>query len=132
MSLADNDKYKPRAVFSKISRLKNDLISPTAYAEDAQQMNDDRKRGQTQFLEIYRRYTAQCKANGAMDFDDLLVNMVVLFKGHPDVLEKYREKFQYILVDEYQDTNRVQYLIVKALSVAHGNICVVGDDSQSI
>jgi DNA helicase-2/ATP-dependent DNA helicase PcrA len=132
MGLVDNDKYKPRNVFSKISRLKNDLITPMAYAQDAQQMNDDRKRGQQQFVEIYSRYTAQCKANGAMDFDDLLVNMVVLFKGHPDVLEKYREKFQYILVDEYQDTNRVQYLIVKALSVAHGNICVVGDDSQSI
>jgi DNA helicase-2/ATP-dependent DNA helicase PcrA len=132
MGLGDNDKYKPKNVFGKISRLKNDLITPELYAADSELMNDDRKRGQTQFLEIYRHYVSRCRANGAMDFDDLLVNMVVLFKGHPEVLEKYREKFRYILVDEYQDTNRVQYLIVKALAVVHGNICVVGDDSQSI
>ncbi len=128
----ENDKYKPRAVFSKISRLKNDLITPAVYEEDPAFAADDRKRGQTQFLEIYKRYTAQCKANGAMDFDDLLLNMVVLLKNNPDVLEKYRERFRYILVDEYQDTNHVQYLIVKALSMRHGNVCVVGDDSQSI
>ncbi len=132
MSLGDNDKYKPRAVFAKISRLKNDLTTPAVYEEDPVFMADDRKRGQTRFLEIYKRYVAQCKANGAMDFDDLLVNMVVLFKNNRDVLEKYRETFRYILVDEYQDTNHVQYLIVKALAMAHGNICVVGDDSQSI
>ncbi|MDR1671032.1 MAG: UvrD-helicase domain-containing protein [Alistipes sp.] len=132
MSLGDNDKYKPRNVFGKISRLKNDLITPEAYAADSTLMNADRKRGQERFFEIYRRYTAQCKANGAMDFDDLLLNMVVLLKNHADVLEKYREKFRYILVDEYQDTNHVQYLIVKALAMAHGNVCVVGDDSQSI
>jgi DNA helicase-2/ATP-dependent DNA helicase PcrA len=128
----ENDKYKPRTLFSKISRLKNDLITPAVYAEDPVFVADDRKKGQTQFLEIYKRYVAQCKANGAMDFDDLLLNMVVLFKNNPDVLEKYRERFRYILVDEYQDTNHVQYLIVKALAMAHGNVCVVGDDSQSI
>ncbi len=132
MMLGDNDKYKPRNVFAKISRLKNDLITPSVYEEDSAFAADDRKRGQTQFLEIYKRYTAQCKAGGAMDFDDLLLNMVVLFKNNPDVLAKYREQFRYILVDEYQDTNHVQYLIVKALAMAHGNICVVGDDSQSI
>ncbi len=132
MMLGDNEKYKPKNVFSKISRLKNDLITPAVYAEDAEFAAEDRKRGTGQFLEIYKRYTAQCKANGAMDFDDLLLNMVVLFKGHPDVLEKWRERFRYILVDEYQDTNHVQYLIVKALAMGHGNICVVGDDSQSI
>ncbi len=132
LGLADNDKYKPRAVFAKISRLKNDLITPTVYENEAVFTADDAKRGQTQFLEIYKRYTAQCRANGAMDFDDLLVNMVVLLKNNPDILEKYRELFKYILVDEYQDTNHVQYLIVKALGMAHGNVCVVGDDSQSI
>ena len=132
MALGDNDKYKPRAVFAKISRLKNDLTTPKVYEEDPVFMADDRKRGQTQFLEIYKRYMAQCKANGAMDFDDLLLNMVVLLKNNPDVLAKYQDKFRYILVDEYQDTNHVQYLIVKALAKAHGNICVVGDDSQSI
>jgi DNA helicase-2/ATP-dependent DNA helicase PcrA len=132
MSLGDNDKYKPRTMFSKISRLKNDLITPTVYEEDPVFMTDDRKRGTVQFLEIYKRYVAQCKANGAMDFDDLLLNMVVLLKNNPDVLTKYQDRFRYILVDEYQDTNHVQYLIVKALAMAHGNICVVGDDSQSI
>jgi DNA helicase-2/ATP-dependent DNA helicase PcrA len=132
MMLADNEKYKPRNIFSKISRLKNDLITPTVYEEDTSFAAEDSKRGQPQFLEIYRRYTARCKANGAMDFDDILLNMVVLFKGHADILAKYRDKFRYILVDEYQDTNHVQYLIVKALAMAHGNICVVGDDSQSI
>ncbi|MDR2891228.1 MAG: UvrD-helicase domain-containing protein [Alistipes sp.] len=132
MLLADNEKYKPRAVFSKISRLKNDLITPAVYEQDPAFVTDDRKRGQEKFLEIYKRYTAQCKANGAMDFDDLLLNMVVLLKNNPDVLAKYREKFRYVLVDEYQDTNHVQYLIVKALAMTHGNVCVVGDDSQSI
>ncbi len=132
MGLGDNDKYKPRTVFAKISRLKNEMITPGVYEADAQFVADDAKKGQTQFLEVYKRYTAQCKANGAMDFDDLLLNMVVLFKKHPQVLEKYRERFRYILVDEYQDTNHVQYLIVKALAAGHGNICVVGDDSQSI
>ncbi|MDR2912783.1 MAG: UvrD-helicase domain-containing protein [Alistipes sp.] len=132
LSDKENDKYKPRALFSKISRLKNDLITPVAYAEDAQFVADDRKRGTPQFLEIYRRYVAQCKTNGAMDFDDLLLNMVVLFRNNPDVLAKYQDRFRYILVDEYQDTNHVQYLIVKALAMAHGNVSVVGDDSQSI
>ncbi|MDR2883227.1 MAG: UvrD-helicase domain-containing protein [Alistipes sp.] len=128
----DNDKYKPRNVFSKISRLKNDLITPAVYEADPAFAADDRKRGQPQFLEIYRRYTARCRAGGAMDFDDLLLNMVALFRNNPDVLAKYREMFRYILVDEYQDTNHVQYTIVKALAAHHGNICVVGDDSQSI
>lgn len=132
MSLADNDKYKPRSIFARISRLKNDLVTPAAYQEDSFFTAEDRKRGCPQFLEIYKRYTAGCRANGAMDFDDLLLNMVVLLKNNPDVLEKYRDKFRYILVDEYQDTNHVQYLIVKALGAEHRNICVVGDDSQSI
>jgi DNA helicase-2/ATP-dependent DNA helicase PcrA len=130
--LLPDDIYKPRALASKISRLKNDLITPTVYAEDPAFVTDDRRRQQPQFIEVYRRYVAQCKANGAMDFDDLLLNMVVLFRQNRDVLEKYREMFKYILVDEYQDTNHVQYLIVKALAMTHGNVCVVGDDSQSI
>ncbi len=119
----DNDKYKPRSVFAKISRLKNDLVTPGVCEKEEKDAN---------FVEIYRRYVARCKANGAMDFDDLLVNMVILLKNNPDVLEKYRAMFRYILVDEYQDTNHVQYLIVKALAMDHKNICVVGDDSQSI
>jgi DNA helicase-2/ATP-dependent DNA helicase PcrA len=124
LSLGDNDKYKPRKIFSRISRFKNDLTTPEQCEQE--------KQGSVQFVEIYKRYVAQCKANGAMDFDDLLLNMVVLLKNNPDVLAKYQDRFCYILVDEYQDTNHVQYLIVKALAMAHGNICVVGDDSQSI
>jgi DNA helicase-2/ATP-dependent DNA helicase PcrA len=130
--LLPDDIYKPRALAAKISRLKNDLITPAVYEEDPVYISDDRKKQQPQFIEVYKRYVARCKANGAMDFDDLLVNMVVLFKQNRDVLAAYQERFRYILVDEYQDTNRVQYLIVKALSQAHGNVCVVGDDSQSI
>jgi DNA helicase-2/ATP-dependent DNA helicase PcrA len=130
--LLSDDIYKPRALQAKISRLKNDLITPAVYEEDPAFLTDDRKRKQPQFIEVYKRYVARCKANGAMDFDDLLLNMVVLFKQNPKVLEEYQKRFQYILVDEYQDTNHVQYLIVKALAMAHGNICVVGDDSQSI
>ncbi len=127
-----DDVYKPRGVYAKISRLKNDLITPKVYEEDPVFITDDRKRQQPQFIEIYKRYVARCRANAAMDFDDLLLNMVMLFKQNPDVLAKYQDIFKYILVDEYQDTNHVQYLIVKNLAMAHGNICVVGDDSQSI
>jgi DNA helicase-2/ATP-dependent DNA helicase PcrA len=130
--LLPDDIYKPKGLAAKISRLKNDLITPAVYEEDPAFITDDRKRQQPQFIEVYKRYVAQCRANGAMDFDDLLVNMVVLFKQNRDVLAAYQARFKYILVDEYQDTNRVQYLIVKALSQAHGNVCVVGDDSQSI
>jgi DNA helicase-2/ATP-dependent DNA helicase PcrA len=130
--LLPDDIYKPRALASKISRLKNDLITPSVYEEDPVFVADDRKKQQPQFIEVYKRYVERCRANGAMDFDDLLVNMVVLLKQNRDVLAAYQERFRYILVDEYQDTNRVQYLIVKALSQGHGNVCVVGDDSQSI
>ncbi len=126
-----DDVYKPRGVYSKISRLKNDLITPKVYEEDPVFITDDRKKQQPQFIDIYKRYVARCRANAAMDFDDLLLNMVMLLKQNPDVLAKYQDIFKYILVDEYQDTNHVQYLIVKNLA-AHGNLCVVGDDSQSI
>uniref|UniRef100_S0DE87 DNA 3'-5' helicase n=1 Tax=termite gut metagenome TaxID=433724 RepID=S0DE87_9ZZZZ len=131
LALSD-DVYKPRAMFAQISRLKNDLISPVKYEEDPVYKDDDNKRKRPRFIDIYKTYVARCRANGAMDFDDLLVNMVVLLERHPDVLEYYQKKFQYILVDEYQDTNLVQYKIVKMLAAAHENICVVGDDSQSI
>ncbi len=127
-----DDVYKPKGVYAKISRLKNDLITPKVYEEDPVFLTDDRKRQQPQFIEVYKRYVARCRANAAMDFDDLLLNMAMLFKQNPDVLARYQEIFKYILVDEYQDTNHVQYLIVKNLAKAHGNICVVGDDSQSI
>ncbi len=129
--LLPDDVYKPRGVYAKISRLKNDLITPKVYEEDPVFMTDDRKKQQPQFIEIYKRYVARCRANAAMDFDDLLLNMVMLLKQNPDVLARYQDIFKYILVDEYQDTNHVQYLIVKNLA-AHGNLCVVGDDSQSI
>lgn len=81
---------------------------------------------------VYREYQSRLIKNNAMDFDDLLINPIILFRSNPDVLSKYRNRFKFILVDEYQDTNRAQYEIVKMLAQGHGNISVVGDDAQSI
>ncbi|MBR2333286.1 MAG: UvrD-helicase domain-containing protein, partial [Rikenellaceae bacterium] len=131
MNLAD-DVYKPKSVYARISNLKNELVTPMKYMEDAVSMSDDRKRQQPMFAEIYKRYAERCKANSAMDFDDMLLYMNLLLHTRADVLEKYQQQFRYILVDEYQDTNYAQYRIVKLLGKAHGRVCVVGDDSQSI
>ncbi len=131
MNLAD-DVYKPKSVYSRISNLKNELVTPYKYMEDAVAVSDDRKRQQPMFGEIYKRYAERCKANSAMDFDDMLLYMNLLLHTREDVLEKYQQVFQYILVDEYQDTNYAQYRIVKLLGKRHGRVCVVGDDSQSI
>ncbi len=131
MNLAD-DVYKPKSVYARISNLKNELVTPMKYMEDAVSMSDDRKRQQPMFAEIYKRYAERCKANSAMDFDDMLLYMNLLLHTRTDVLEKYQQQFRYILVDEYQDTNYAQYRIVKLLGKAHGRVCVVGDDSQSI
>ncbi len=131
MNLAD-DTYKPKSVYARISNLKNELVTPLKYMEDAVAVSDDRKRHQPMFGEIYKRYAERCKSNSAMDFDDMLLYMNLLFHIRPDVLEKYQSMFQYILVDEYQDTNYAQYRIVKLLGRGHGRVCVVGDDSQSI
>ena len=128
----DEKFYKPGPVQSRISLAKNNLCTVAGYRKDPQLMEEDRARKQFQFADLYARYSEKCKQAGAMDFDDILLNMNILLKNHPDVREIIASRFRYILVDEYQDTNFAQYLIVKRLAEAHKNICVVGDDSQSI
>ena len=130
-NLAD-DKYKPARVLSRISYAKNALITPGAYVANTSFAAEDRQMQMPQFGEIYVEYCRRCKANGAMDFDDLLLQTNILLRDCPDVLTKYQEQFQYILVDEYQDTNYAQYIIIRRLSQLHGRVCVVGDDAQSI
>lgn len=128
----DDKVYKPGMVHSKISFAKNNLMTPQAYALNAEMQKADMMSRVPRISEIYRFYTERCKLADAMDFDDLLLQTNVLFRDYPAVLAKYRERFSYILVDEYQDTNYAQYLIVKKLSENHERICVVGDDAQSI
>ncbi len=124
--------YKVGSVLGRISSAKNDLITPAAYAKNAGRMSEDQSMGMRMVYEIYARYMRYCYKSGVMDFDDLLLNTNILFRDHPEVLEKYQNQFDYILVDEYQDTNISQYIIVKKLAEKHKNICVVGDDAQSI
>ena len=128
----DEDKYKPNAVHSRISTAKNSLITPGAYAANAALTGDDRSRQMPEFANIYIEYCRRCKHNNAMDFDDLLLQTNILLRDCPQVLAAYQNLFQYILVDEYQDTNYAQYLIVRRLSQLHNRVCVVGDDAQSI
>ena len=128
----DEDKYKPAAVYSRISTAKNSLITPGAYAANAALTGDDRSRQMPEFSNIYIEYCRRCKQNNAMDFDDLLLQTNILLRDCPEILRRYQEQFQYILVDEYQDTNYAQYLIVRRLSQLHNSVCVVGDDAQSI
>lgn len=124
--------YKPGLVLSKISSAKNDLVMPAAYARDQHRMVADRAGNVSMVYEVYQRYVRECRKAGAMDFDDLLLNTNVLFRDFPEVLERYQNQFRYVLVDEYQDTNFSQYLIIRKLAEQHHNICVVGDDAQSI
>ncbi len=124
--------YKPNEVLSRISMAKNNLLTPQAYAQNATIMASDVKSRKGEIHHIYSLYSLRCQKASAMDFDDLLLNTNILFRDFPDVLQKYQSKFRYILVDEYQDTNYSQYLIVKKLSQSHRNLCVVGDDAQSI
>ena len=131
MQLSD-EVYKPRDVRSRISLAKNNLVTPAAYEASAQLMEEDKKRRQPQFWQLYKNYCLRCRQNNSMDFDDLLLLTNILFRDHPDVLEKYRQRFTHILVDEYQDTNYAQYFIVRNLAAGSANICVVGDDAQSI
>ena len=130
-NLAD-DKYKPAKVLSRISYAKNALVTPGAYVANTSFAAEDRQLQMPQFGEVYVEYCRRCKANGAMDFDDLLLQTNILLRDCPEVLAKYQEQFQYILVDEYQDTNYAQYIIIRRLSMQHGRVCVVGDDAQSI
>ena len=131
MQLSD-EVYKVRDVRSRISLAKNNLVTAESYESNAHLIEDDKKRRQPQFWQVYKNYCARCKQNNAMDFDDLLLQTNILFRDHPEVLEKYQSRFPYILVDEYQDTNYAQYLIVRKLAGSAGNVCVVGDDAQSI
>lgn len=124
--------YKPGVVFGRISSAKNNLITPEAYLQNTDIMSEDQQTGKPRLGEIYMQYKQRCFKAGAMDFDDLLFNTNVLLRKFPELLHKYQHKFKYILVDEYQDTNFSQYLIVKQLAAAHQNLCVVGDDAQSI
>lgn len=124
--------YKYKGIYSRISRCKNDLITCAMYEADPAMAGLDRFYNTPQFAEIYTEYARRCRENMAMDFDDLLLNMNILFDSHPEVLEKYRKIFRYILVDEYQDTNHAQYKIIKALALGGSKLCVVGDDAQSI
>ena len=128
----DEQIYKPNEVFSKISSAKNNLITPQAYAANPRAIETDKINRRPQLADIYREYVVRCYKAGVMDFDDLLLNTNILFRDFPEVLQKYQGMFQYILVDEYQDTNYAQYLIIKKLAQNHHNICVVGDDAQSI
>jgi DNA helicase-2/ATP-dependent DNA helicase PcrA len=128
----DTQTYKVNEVYGRISSAKNNLITPQAYANNTQLVSFDRQTRKPEIARIYAMYMQRCFKAAAMDFDDLLLNTNVLFRDFPDVLAKYQDKFKYILVDEYQDTNYSQYLIVKRLAENHQNVCVVGDDAQSI
>lgn len=128
----DADLYKPKKVQSRISTYKNNLITVKAYFNNPELMEADEKANMKFIGQIYQKYVEQCFKNGAMDFDDLLLKTNELLTRFPEVLAKYQDRFRYILVDEYQDTNHSQYLIVKALASKFENICVVGDDAQSI
>lgn len=131
MNLPD-DKYKPSRVLSRISYAKNCLVTAAAYAANTIYAAEDRQAQMPHFGEVYDAYCRRCKQNGAMDFDDLLLQTNILLRDRPDILARYQELFQYILVDEYQDTNYAQYIIIRRLSQLHGRVCVVGDDAQSI
>ena len=131
LNLAD-DKYKPNTIASRISQAKNALVTPGAYLANSAHATEDRRAQIPEFGNIYNLYCQRCKHNGAMDFDDLLLQTNILLRDCPDVLEYYQKQFRYILVDEYQDTNYAQYIIVRRLSQHHGKVCVVGDDAQSI
>lgn len=128
----DDKIYKPNVVFNRISGAKNRLVSWKAYLSNPVFRSDDESNMRPELGRIYKLYAERCFKAGAMDFDDLLFQTNVLFKEHLDVLNKYQQRFHYVLVDEFQDTNVSQYLITKKLSAVRQNICVVGDDAQSI
>ncbi|MGL5014256.1 MAG: ATP-dependent helicase [Bacteroidales bacterium] len=128
----DDKVYKPNSVYSRISSAKNALYTPGMYGANKELVDHDFRSKMPEIRNIYATYANRCKQAGAMDFDDLLLYTNILFRDHPEVLEKYRSRFMYLLVDEYQDTNYAQHLIVKQLSAHHHRVCVVGDDAQSI
>ncbi len=128
----DDKHYKPSIVHNRISQAKNALVGPADYQNDYYIQQEDMRANRPLIGQIYQSYAARCFKNGAMDYDDLLFKMYELLRDFPEVLYKYQHKFKYIMIDEYQDTNAVQYQIIKLLAAVHENIAVVGDDAQSI
>jgi len=128
----DDKQYKPNVVYNRISSAKNALVGPAEYATDYNLQQEDARANRPMLGQIYDAYSKRCFKNGAMDFDDLLFKMYILLKNFPESLSKYQHKFKYVMIDEYQDTNTAQYEIVKLLGAMHENVCVVGDDAQSI
>ncbi len=128
----DDKTYKPAAVLSTISNAKNDLILPNVYAQNANLLNKDKAASRPHTVQIYTRYVEECRKANALDFDDLLLYTNILLRDNKEALAKLQDKYKFILVDEYQDTNHSQYVIVNRLAQAHKNLCIVGDDAQSI
>jgi DNA helicase-2/ATP-dependent DNA helicase PcrA len=128
----NDDIYKPNVMYNRISSLKNNLINYNIYAKTPELMFEDEEANRPRFGEVFKEYTRRCFKNNAMDFDDLLIKMYELIVRYPEQLYEFQHKFQYILIDEFQDTNKAQYQIVKKIADVFQNICVVGDDSQSI
>ena len=128
----DDKHYKPNLVYNRISSAKNALVGPGEYKNDYAIQQEDMRANRPAIGMIYEAYVKRCFKNGAMDFDDLLLKFYELLKNVPEALSKYQQKFRYIMIDEYQDTNRAQYEIIKLLGAMHENVCVVGDDAQSI
>ncbi len=128
----DKDVYRSKSIRNRISSFKNNFITVNAYFSNTELIESDNLSKKPQTGNIYKEYSDRLIKSNSMDFDDLLMKTNELLNNHPEVLAKYQEKFKYILVDEYQDTNNSQYLIVKALADRYQNICVVGDDAQSI
>lgn len=128
----DDKTYKPNNIYNRISAAKNALVTPEEYINDHNIQQEDLRSHRPLTGKIFDAYVKRCFKNGAMDFDDLLVKMYELLKNFPESLSKFQRKFKYILIDEYQDTNPAQYEIIKLLGAMHENVCVVGDDAQSI
>lgn len=128
----DDKHYKPNVVYNRISAAKNALVGPAEYRNDYAIQQEDMRANRPAIGQIYDAYVKRCFKNGAMDFDDLLLKFYELLKNVPEALAKYQRKFRYILIDEYQDTNPAQYEIIKLLGAMYENVCVVGDDAQSI
>ncbi len=128
----DDKIYKISEVWRRISSAKNKLITASIYSSNHEICEQDKRNRKERIQDIFKIYSSRCYRSGAMDFDDILLNINILFRDFKDILSKYQKQFQYVLVDEYQDTNYAQYLIVKSLSEKHRNLFVVGDDAQSI
>jgi len=132
MGLSEEKSYKPKDVLARISAAKNSLVSPAAYRANPKALQNDAASKRPKMVDIYQAYWEKCRKAGVMDFDDILFNMNILLKTNKEAQEEIASRFDYIMVDEYQDTNRAQYIILRQLCINHHNICVVGDDSQSI